>query len=70
MSDQSREADITVSGVTLTPGQSMTIRVALQNFASTLTEHGLGNDKHGRFMKKAYMQSIREVNALILQTAR
>ena len=59
------EPDITVNGVTLTTGQAMAVRCALQSFASDLVQTGLGDDAHGKAMVKGYLRNIHEVNELI-----
>lgn len=59
-----RESIITVNGTTLTEAQSMTVRVAVQNFAS-LCQEGLGDDEHGKAMTRGYLKAIREINALL-----
>lgn len=51
------EADITINGEPLTIGQAMTIRVALEVFATDISE-GLGDDEHGKRMTQAYKESI------------
>lgn len=61
------EATITIEGVPLTVGQSMTIRVALNHFLSSLEEEGLGDDDHGKAMVKNYTARGREILTLIHQ---
>jgi hypothetical protein len=58
------EANVTINGRTLTDAQSMTVRCAVETFASSLSE-GLGDDEHGRFMTKAYRDRINEIRALM-----
>lgn len=65
-----KEAEISISGVTLTEGQSMTVRVAIQTFGMTLQDDGLGSDRHGKAMAKGYLDRIAEINALIAKTAK
>lgn len=55
------EPHIEIEGNVLTPGQSMTIRVAVESFASWLVENGLGEDEHGKRMVKSYSQCIVEI---------
>lgn len=43
-----KEAQITISGTPLSFGESMTVRVAVQNFAASLAADGLGEDKLGK----------------------
>lgn len=65
MKMESIEAIITVGGVTLTPSQSMTVRVAICSFVSDLMEKGLGDDEHGKFMTKAYLENCRTIEKMI-----
>lgn len=67
MTDEPR---ITINGVEMSPGAAMTIRVALESFALDLTETGLGDDKHGRGMTKAYLERIGEIRAAIFKKVR
>ncbi len=60
------EAVIVVNGTTLTVAQSMALRVALENFASDLRDHGLGEDDHGREITRLYLARLDEIRALIL----
>ncbi len=52
------EADITVNGHRLTTAQSMTVRVALGNFAMTLREQG---EPQPGSIESSYLQRISEV---------
>jgi hypothetical protein len=65
-----KEADIEISGTKLNTGQSMAVRVALQNFALFLAENGLGDDAHGKLMTAGYLKAITEINVLIMKTAK
>lgn len=62
--------EIIINGVKLTPGQALTVHVALQSFASHLSEDlkagkdPLGSDEHGRFMTQAYLDNIAAINAI------
>lgn len=53
-----KEAKITVNGKELTPGESMTVRVALEGFASDLQHRGLGPDEMGQKICKGYLGCI------------
>lgn len=58
---------ITVNGVELTPGQAMTVHVALQAYASDMSKKAaLGDDEHGEFMRKAYLERIKEINKIYI----
>lgn len=59
------EPNIIVNGVTLTLAQSMTVRVALQAFATSLRDDGLGDDETGKQMVQGYLAAIRDINRLI-----
>lgn len=63
-----KEAAIVISGVELTKAQSMTVRCALEAFASDLDSRGLGNDERGKAMTAGYLASIDEIRALIFKT--
>lgn len=61
------EARITINGVELTIGQSMTLRVALQSFAMNLRKNGLGDDETGKAIAKGYLARLNEINNLIMK---
>jgi hypothetical protein len=61
------EPKIIVNGTLLTTGQAMTVRVAIQSFASDLVENGLGEDEHGISMTKNYLDRIKEINTLFIE---
>jgi len=60
------EPIITIWGHELSIGQSMTIRVAIESFASDLMENGLGDDDLGKRMTEEYMKRIEEIRELII----
>ena len=54
-----KEPLITIESTHLTTAQAMTVRVAIEDFAMSLSdEDALGDDEHGREMRKAYLQNI------------
>lgn len=59
------EPSITINGAVLTEGQAMTVRVALEDFASYLHADGLGPDKIGTDMTAGYLRNIREIRRLM-----
>ena len=65
-----REARIVISGTALSEGQSLTVRVAVEDFAQFLQDKGLGDDEHGRRMTENYLARIYEIRNLIRKTAR
>ena len=62
-----KEPKIIINGSLLSNGASMTIRVALEHFAVTLTTEGLGNDKAGREICKGYLNRILEIRKAIFK---
>lgn len=60
------EAAITINGHALTVGQSMTVRCAIEGFASSLSDGGLGDDEHGRRMTEGYLARIREIRGMVV----
>lgn len=59
------EPSIMINGSRLSEGQAMTIRVALNSFARSLQDDGLGDDKHGREMAAAYAKRLNELFRII-----
>lgn len=59
------EPAITVNGVPLSVGQSMTVRVALVAFYQEMIIEGLGDDEHGKKMATAYKARASEVLAIM-----
>ena len=60
------EPAIIINGVRLEDGQAMTLRVALQSFLMETAEpDSLGDDEHGRAMRKAYLARGLEINHLM-----
>ena len=62
-----QEAIITINGMTLTVGQSLTVRLAVSSFVLELTKNGLGNDPHGEEMAKLYLARAGEVREMMLK---
>ena len=56
---------ISIFGTDLTQGQAMTIRVALEIFASDLAHEGLGNDEIGQAITNGYLERIKEIRQLM-----
>lgn len=56
------EPEILINGITLSEAESMTVRVAVQNFSISLQDTGLGDDRHGEMMTKAYLANIDKIN--------
>ena len=59
------EPTITINSVPLTTAQAMTMRVALESFATDLHNHGLGDDHHGTTMTHAYLAAIKAIRVLM-----
>lgn len=59
-----KEALVTINGVPLTEGQSMTLRCALEAFDADLAANGLGDDEDdetGRALCDSYRARIQEI---------
>ena len=61
------EPTITINGHVLSEGQAMTIRVAIEAFASELVSEGLGDDEHGKRMVDLYVLRINEIRRFIFE---
>lgn len=59
------EPEILINGINVGPGCSMTIRVAIEVFASHLIENGLGDDEHGIRMRKNYFDRINDIRQVM-----
>lgn len=59
------EPTVIVNGHKLNEAQSMTLRVALEQYAMTLGMEGLGDDEHGRAMVAAYLDRIGEIRSFM-----
>lgn len=56
-----KEPKITINGVEVSYGMSMTIRVAMESFATSLNkEDSLGSDKLGKTIRLGYLKQIKE----------
>ena len=60
------EPKILINGVSMTSAQAGTMRTALEHFASSLKEKGLGDDVHGETMTRLYLERIEEIRAVML----
>lgn len=61
------EPSVTINGQFLTEVQAITVRCAIEGFASLLTEEGLGDDAHGKAMVAGYLQRISEIREMIFR---
>jgi uncharacterized protein (UPF0305 family) len=59
------EPNITINGTMLTEGQTMTVRVAIEEFSMFLHERRLGGDTHGETMTRNYLNRIEEIRQLM-----
>lgn len=58
------EPHIIVNGVTLTSAQALTLRRALESFATDMAQpDAMGADEHGRKMAELYRARIHEIRA-------
>jgi hypothetical protein len=62
-----KEATIIINGKELTHGESMTVRVAIENFCTDLSDNGLGDDEMGVKMTEAYLYNIKKIRNLIFK---
>lgn len=65
--DGTDEPIIIINGVKLTPGEAMTVRVALETWAMELQNDPgcLGVDEHGRRMVAGYLSAIRDIRRIM-----
>ena len=62
------EPVVTINGKTLTPGQAMTVRVAINGFlAEVQHDDYLGTDQHGLEMTRLYRKACNEINEMIVE---
>jgi hypothetical protein len=59
------EPIIVINGHRLHTGHAMTVRVALQTFAFSLKDEGMGDDEHGRRMTQHYLAAIEAINEMM-----
>jgi hypothetical protein len=59
------ESVITVNGIRLSEGQTMTVRVALLHFVADLQESGLGDDEVGKGICAGYTARASEIFKLM-----
>lgn len=50
-----------LNGQQLTPGQVITLQVALGSFTMDLQTNGLGDDDHGKTMTRLYLENINDL---------
>lgn len=65
------EAAKTLNGVTLSVGQAMTLRVAIESMSMGLYSDAsaLGTDLHGETMRVLYLARLVELRAILFRTA-
>jgi hypothetical protein len=62
------EPIITINGRTLTNAQAMTVRAAIEHFASYLQPKSvLGDDTHAVLMRSGYLARIAELRTLMVR---
>ena len=60
------EPTITINGITLSQGQAMTLRVALQHFLMDMPKpNALGDDEVGQSIANGYKTTAQQINHLI-----
>ena len=58
------EPTITINGLLLTTASAMTVRCAIEAFASSMAD-GLGNDEHGKAMADGYSANISAIRRMM-----
>lgn len=64
--NSSSEAEIIINGVQVSDGMAMTMRVAIESFASSLHENGLGDDEMGEKLTKGYLSNIELIRRVMI----
>ena len=59
------EPFIKINGRQLSEAEAMTMRVALESFAISLAEDGLGEDSHGKTMVRLYLKNIESIRRVM-----
>jgi hypothetical protein len=63
-----REVQATISGMTLTDADVMTLRLAVEALAEQMAYKGaLGRDAHGEAMRLGYLDAARKVRDMLLR---
>lgn len=58
---------VTINGIELTPGQVMTIRVAVIDFKIFLQQEGLGDDDMGKALAASYLENAVGIISLLTE---
>jgi len=59
------EPIITINGTTLTVGQAMTVRVAIEANLNQIRQYGLGDDEVGKDIADLYIKRSQEIIGLM-----
>jgi hypothetical protein len=59
------EYEVTMNGVRLTEGQSMTLRVAIETLAGDCVNHGLGEDAAAVAIAKGYLARCEDLRKIM-----
>lgn len=62
------EAHILINGQQCTQAEAVTIRRALESFATYLAENGLGDDDYGKYMTLQYQINIKHLREKMRNT--
>jgi len=60
------EPKITINDQQCSEAESMTIRVALESFATELKSIGLGDDENGKALTEGYLRQIESIRSKIV----
>lgn len=58
---ESKEPQIAINGFALTKAEAMTVKVALESFATSLVTDGLGDDETGTAMVAGYLAALAKI---------
>jgi len=61
------EPTIIINGVRLTESQAMTVRVAIESFASDMNSGLLGKDVHGKALAQGYLARVNEIRKVMFK---
>ena len=61
------EPTIIINGVRLTESQAMTVRVAIESFASDMNSGLLGKDAHGKALAQGYLARVNEIRKVMFK---
>jgi hypothetical protein len=64
------EPQIIINGQALSVGEAMTVRVAIESFATMLNVEGLGSDAIGESMTERYLDRVSDIRRKMYSSRR